>query len=392
VAGLFSLGAWGGKGTARIEGGTLNLAQWGDLLSLSVDSVLDVTGTGKVVISGNQLASAQYFIGTGQITNSVGTNVLVDYNNINVGKTTIYPAGLDLPPAQVVWDPAANPGSTGLWSECANWTGGLCPGNVTVVTFRVADAMPCTVTNAALASVVRMGNGGPGGTLIITNGASLTAVNPTEWNSIGMNNTGLVVVATGGSASYGNHLWIGYEPAADGTLIINGGTVSVGQMLGLGWNGGKGTVQVNGGTLDLAQLHPTDSIKGASVLNLTGTGTVLITGNQLTAVGNYIAAGKITANGGAGTLGYGFDPGWNKTIIQIAPPRQSITGVSVSDGNVTLTYDTTPGHIYHLETSPALAPAAWTRVAGSTTNAPGTSLMFTLPVGAGSGFYRTVSP
>lgn len=252
--------------------------------------------------------------------------------------------------------------------------------------------MPCTVTNTALASVVRMGNGGPGGTLIITNGASLTAANSTEWNSIGMNNTGLVVVATGGAASFGNHLWIGYEPAADGTLTLNGGTVSVGGMIGLGWNGGRGAAQVNDGTLNLAQLHPTDSIKGASVLNLTGRGTVMITGDQLTSVGNYIAAGKLTANGGAGTLVYGFDPGWNKTIIQIAPPRQSITGVSVTDDNVTLTYDTTPGHIYHLESSPTLAPTAWARVAGSTTNAPGTAVTFTFPVGAGSGFYRTVSP
>jgi hypothetical protein len=392
VAGLFSLGYWGGKGTARIQGGTLSLAQWDDSLSLSLDSVLDVSGTGKVVIDGNHLSSAQYFVSTGQITNSVGTNVLVDYNVITVGKTTIYPAGLDLSPAQVVWNPAANPASTGLWSECANWTGGLCPGNVTVVTFNLPDAIPCTVTNAALAGAVRVGNGGPGGTLTITNGASLTAANPTEWSSIGMNNTGLVTVATGASASFANHLWIGFDPTADGTLIVNGGTVSVGQMLGLGWNGGKGTAQVNGGTLNLAQLHPTDSIKGASVLNLTGTGTVLITGNQLTPVGNYVTAGKITADGGAGTVVYGFDPALNKTIVQVAPPRQSIAAVNVSSGNVTLSCETTPGHFYHLESTPTLAPTAWTRVAGSTTNAPGTSVTFSLPEGVGPVFYRTVSP
>lgn len=392
VAGLFAAGYWGGKGTARIQGGTLNLAQWDDFASLSSESVLDVSGTGRVVINGNRRPSVEYLISTGQITNSVGTNVLVDYNTINVGKTTIYPADLYLPPAQVVWNPAANPESTGLWNECANWTGGLCPGSVTVVTFNVPDAIPCTVTSVASAGMVRMGVGGPGGTLIITNGARLTAASPTEWNSIGMNNTGLMVVEAGASASYGNHLWIGYEPAADGTLIVNGGTVTVGAMLGLGWNGGRGTVQVNSGTLNLAQLHPTDSIKGASVLNLTGTGTVLITGNHLTAVGNYIAAGKITANGGAGTLVYGFDPGWNKTIIQVAPPRKLITGVSVSGGNVTLTYETTPGHIYHLESTPTLAPVAWTRVAGSTTNASGTSMTFSFPLGAGAAFYRTVSP
>ena len=33
-----------------------------------------------------------------------------------------------------------------------------------------------------------MGLNGPGGTLIITNGGSLSVRSPDEWNSIGMNN------------------------------------------------------------------------------------------------------------------------------------------------------------------------------------------------------------
>jgi hypothetical protein len=163
-------------------------------------------------------------------------------------------------------------------------------------------------------------------------------------------------------------------------------------MFGLGWQGGKGTAHINGGTLNLSQLHPTDSIKGASVLNLTATGTVVITGNQLTPVSNYISAGKITANGGAGTVAYSFDSGANKTTLQVAPPRQSVTGVTASGGNTTLTYQTTPGHIYHIEGTPSLSPASWTRVAGSTTNATGASVTFSFPTSGDQTFYRTVSP
>ena len=115
------------------------------------------------------------YLSTGQITNSSGTGLVVDYNIINVGKTTIYPVGLDLPPAQVVWNPALNFDDTnGLWNVSTNWSVGMCPGVTTIVTFNVPDAIPCIVNNAAIARYVAMGIGGPGGTLIITNGGSLT--------------------------------------------------------------------------------------------------------------------------------------------------------------------------------------------------------------------------
>jgi hypothetical protein len=392
VANMFGLGWQGGKGTAQVKGGTLNLSQWDDSFSIQGQSVLDVSGTGKVVMNGDHQASVNAYIASGNITadGGVGT-VVVDYNIINVGKTTVYPLGLYLPPAQDVWNPAANPATTGLWSESANWTSALVPGDVTFVTFNVPDAIPCTVTNAAVASVVRIGSGGPGGTLIITNGASLTALNGGEWNSIGMSSNGLMVVENGASVSFANHLWVGFDPTAEGTLIMNGGTVSVGQMFGLGWNGGTGTAQINGGTLNLAQLSPTDSIKGASVLNLTGLGTVVITGNQLAPVGNYISAGKITANGGP-NVAYSYDSGANKTTLQVAPPQQSITIVTASGGNMTITYQTTPGHIYHIESTASLSPASWARVAGSTTTATGGSASFTFPVTGAQTFYRTVSP
>jgi hypothetical protein len=396
VSGMFDLGGNGGKGTAQIKGGTLNLAQFDDYASMGGPSMagtalLDITGTGKVVINGDHQLAANYYISTGQITNSVGTNVLVDYNILNVGKTTIYPAGLYIPPAQVVWNPAANPSTTGLWDECANWTTGLCPGNVTVVTFNVPDAIACTVTNAVVAGYVAMGSGGPGGTLIITNGGSLTTF-ADNWCAVGYNSNALMVVENGGSASFASHLWVGFNATADGTFIMNGGTVSVGGAFGLGYSGGKGTAQIHGGTLNLAQWNDTQSIQGASLLDLAGTGTVMMTGNHLNSVSNYVSGGKITANGGAGTVAYGYDSGLNKTIVQVAPPRQSVTAVSVSGGNATITCQTTPGHFYAIQSSTNVSPTAWTRVAGTTTNATGTSVTLTFPASGDQRFYRTVSP
>jgi hypothetical protein len=398
VAGMFNLGSWGGgKGTAQIKGGTLNLAQWGYLDSMQGNSLLEVSGTGRVIINGDQTGSVNYYISAGQITNHAGPDTLVvDYNNINVGKTTIYPLGIYIPPAQVTWNPALNLLDTdGLWNNFTNWSSGVGPSNVTIVTFKITDAIPCTVTNAAFASAVRIGNGGPGGTLIITNGGSLTSSSADEWNSIGMNNTGLMVVENGGSASFGQHLWIGYSATADGTLLMNGGTVSVAGMFGLGWTGGKGTANINGGTLNLSQWSASSpgSIAGTSVLAVAGTGKVVITGNYSDSVSNYVSLGKITANGGPNVF-YSYDPAVNKTTISavlLPAPKQSITAVSVSGGSVTLTYQTTHQHTYHIESTPSLSPASWAPVAGSTNAATGVPVTFTFPVSGSQRFYRTVS-
>jgi hypothetical protein len=395
VADAFGLGWQGGKGTVRINGGTLNLAQWDDSAAIQGESVLDVAGTGKVVINGDHQSSVESYVAAGQITASGGTGtVLVDYNNIHLGKTTIYPSGLYLPPEQATWNPALNfPDVNGLWNVSSNWSGGIGPSNVTTVLLNVPDAIPCIVANAAVAKVTRLGLNGPGGTLIITNGGSLVCVSADDWNSIGMNNTGLMVVENGGSASFGNHLWIGFDSAAEGTLILNGGSVSVGQMFGLGWNGGKGTALIRGGTLNLSQWHPTDSIKGASVLDVAGTGKVVINGNWVTSVTDYVSAGKITANGGP-TVFFGYDAGANQTTISAVPllaPRQSITAISVSGGNVSITYQTTAQHTYYLEETPSLAPASWTPVPGSTNAATGAPVTFSFPESGTPMFYRTVS-
>lgn len=398
VASVFGLGWQGGTGTARIKGGTLNLAQWDDVSSIQGASVLEVAGTGKVVINGNHVGSVESYVSSGQIIANGGAGtVVVDYDNLNVGKTTIYPLGIYIAPEQVAWNPALNTGDVnGLWNVSSNWTGGVGPSNVTTVLFNVADAIPCTVTNAAFAKVLRMGLNGVGGTLTIANGGSLVCSGADDWNSIGMNNTGLLVVEDGASASFGNHLWIGFDTVAEGTLTMNGGTVSVGQMFGLGWNGGKGTANINGGTLYLSQWSSSNpgSIAGDSMLNVAGTGKVVITGDQSASVSNYVSAGKITANGGSNVY-YAYDAGANKTTISavmLPPLQQSITAVSFSDGKMSITYQTTASHQYHLESTPSLSPFAWTPVIDSTNMASGAPVTFTFPAGSGQMFYRTVSP
>ena len=191
---------------------------------------------------------------------------------------------------------------------------------MTKVTFNVVGAIPCTVTNAALADYVVMGDNGPGGTLIITNGGSL-ACGAVNASVIGYNSNALMVVENGGSASFGYQLWIGLDPDSDGTLIMNGGTVSVAGMFGLGWQGGKGTAQINGGTLNLSQWDDFASIQGASVLDVSGTGKVVINGDHQLSVNDYVSTGQITNSGGAGTWW------WTITTSMWARPRSTRSGL-----------------------------------------------------------------
>jgi Alpha-1,3-glucanase catalytic domain D1/Alpha-1,3-glucanase catalytic domain D2 len=77
------------------------------------------------------------------------------------------------------------------------------------------------------------------------------------------------------------------------------------------------------------------------------------------------------------------------------PPAQNIFGVTLNgDGSLTLNYAATPGYPYRIETATNLAPAIWSAVAGSVTNATTAAVTFTdaNALGAGQRYYRTVSP
>src|SRR5882672_2894703 len=276
------------------------------------------------------------------------------------------------------WNPAGNPSGNGLWTESANWTGGQVANSTNKVVLNVSGARACLVNSAVSAGQVAAGDNGPGGFLIVTNGGSLAA-SATDWSAIGYNNTILMIVESGGSASFGNHLWVGFDPGSDGTLIMNGGTVSVAGMFGLGWNGGKGTVHVSGGTLNLSQWSPSSpgSIVGTSVLDI-GAGTVVITGNQVSSVSNFISSGKITGYGGTGMVNNVFN-GITTTLIATpgsGPPATnvvSILSIKLVNPNLVLSWPTSAVY-YVLKSATNLAtPVIWKTVTNAVITSNGTN-------------------
>ncbi len=295
-----------------------------------------------------------------------------------------------------VWNPAANPAGNGSWSESANWTGGKTPNSTNKVVFNVSGARPCVVNSPAVTGQMVAGDNGPGGTLVVTNGGSLAA-SATAWSAIGYNHTNLMVIESGGTASFGSHLWLGFDPAANGTLIMNGGTVSVAGMVGLGWNGGTGTARVKGGTLNLAQWNASQSLSGASVLDI-GAGTVVLAGNQLTSVTNYINTGKLTGYGGTGSVVADYNTrNAGKTTLTAtpgsSPPITCETGflsISVSLSNVLLSWPTSAVY-YAVQSATNLGPApvAWVTVTNRALTSKGVIQVTLKRVGEGM-FYRLV--
>jgi Pectate lyase superfamily protein/Divergent InlB B-repeat domain len=72
-----------------------------------------------------------------------------------------------------------------------------------------------------------------------------------------------------------------------------------------------------------------------------------------------------------------------------------VTGIMIGgDGSVTVSYSTTSGLTYHVETTTNLTSSAWTTVPGSTSNAAGSIIIFIDPnaVGDPQRFYRIGSP
>ena len=232
-----------------------------------------------------------------------------------------------------VWNPAANPSSTGLWSEDANWTSSAVPDSTYKVVFNVPGAMPCTINSAATAYQLVLGDGGPGEVILASGGSLSTGA---IWTGIGYDNVASMTLQNGSSAIFGQHLWVGFNAGAIGTLTLDGGEATVSDMFGLGWNGGTGYAEINAGTLRLMNWSDTDSIKGASVLNISG-GQVVITGDRTASVDAFIGAGKITGYDGIGIVERVFDSGANTTTLTAVIPEPTtlaLLGLGVLAGVV----------------------------------------------------------
>jgi len=288
------------------------------------------------------------------------------------------------------WNPAGNPTqpSDYIWTTPGNWSGGIVPAHGYKAYFN-AGAGPCVVSNTVGGCQLSIGDGGPGGVLIITNGGSLSAGDNTAgnndnyaWTAIGYSSTGEMDIESGGAVTFNYHLWIGLNPGAIGTFNMNGGTASVAGVFGLGFSGGTGIVHINGGVLSLSQWAA-NAIQGSGSMLDIGGGSVVIAGNQVASVNGFIASGKITAYGGTGTVACIYNGTANSTTIT-GTKSSSASGnpylsIQLTTPNLTLSWPTSSIYYGLQATTNLVSPVVWRSLTNTAVTTNGTNEV-TLPL------------
>jgi hypothetical protein len=134
---------------------------------------------------------------------------------------------------------------------------------------------------------------------------------------------------TGGTLEVAEWIWWGDGADSFAILDMSGGTVSVTDEFELGWGGGAGTLTITGGTINAGEaVVPTGSgafgllylnggtynvtkpggleVNATGMVDITG-GTLVLEGDETAKVNDLVAAGQITAYGGAGQINVDFD-------------------------------------------------------------------------------------
>ena len=250
------------------------------------------------------------------------------------------------------------------WNDPLNWGGGLeipwiTDTNTADSQYTDLDAagfnqdvgsiVICLVTNDTQVGQLYLGyNGGGGGILEITNGAAFQTGYDGEWTGVGyVAGPGTMILGPGSSFTCGSHLWIGQGVNSQGTVIDNGGTISLtGGQFGLSWSGAGGTNYAyftNNAHLYLSQVAPSTlgypgaSITNVGILDIGAGSSVVISNNNFTTYSATLGGQSVNllncwetnhqliAYEGAGTIQAIYNAAGNFTTLVGIPPVSTST-------------------------------------------------------------------
>jgi hypothetical protein len=187
----------------------------------------------------------------------------------------------------------------------------------------------CVVTNDTVCEQIIDGNGAGGGTLIVTNGASLSTGLEGEWTGVGFEaGPAYLLIEPGSTVTMGSHLWAGQGVNNFGEVVINNGTLQIGGQLGLGWNGTGGTNYMfvtNNSTLYLNQWasatlgEPGNASTG--ILDLDTGSSIVITNNYgLSSFQPVTNLDELISDEGTGTIIWSYNSADNLTTVSAVLP------------------------------------------------------------------------
>ncbi|MCJ7776841.1 MAG: PEP-CTERM sorting domain-containing protein [Sedimentisphaerales bacterium] len=223
-------------------------------------------------------------------------------------------------------------GGTDDWNTPANWSMGHVPYNGALNATGYADVLneeakingatgtgPVIGTGDVVSAYrVFVGSTGYGeltidGGTLLTNGYMTSAYVVTTTSALVTMKSGTVQIGfTGGT---NGHWYLGRYGAT--TFNMSGGDFTIMNDLNIGqYASGNGTVNLSGGTLTASTLKKT----GTAHIDITGSGKLVLLGDDTAVVSNWIISDWMTGNGNAWDIQYVYNPTTNKTTVWVPEP------------------------------------------------------------------------
>jgi hypothetical protein len=230
------------------------------------------------------------------------------------------------------------------WNVAANWDTNLVPVNGEKIQFSATNAVGALITSAAECGQLVVGDGGsnPLQQLTIYNGGSLNTYGSGTWAAAGYNSPGAITVERGGAMITEHRVGVGLVasgiPANPSYLNVNGGFVDIAGNLQVGNTNHSGFVTINSGILEANGIeYQNYATQAQSNINVRH-GTLIVNQDVTGDVPTWLADGKLTGFGGAGTVNYAF--AGNVTTITANDPlaRMPKMDAIVSAGDVDLSW------------------------------------------------------
>ncbi|UCG59582.1 MAG: hypothetical protein JSU70_08705 [Phycisphaerales bacterium] len=271
--------------------------------------------------------------------------------------------------AEIFWSDG-DPEHNHLWTDPDNWEGGVVPGpgDEAQILSPEADAGHGPIIQAPmdlkLAGIKNELEGRPGKPELTMTGGNLELTDFVWWGDY--DNIEAFWYHKGGNVTVANEFELGWGPGTGGagTLEMTGGTISAAELVIPTGSGAYGRFYLRGGTFTVRDVGGLE-MNANGLIDITE-GTLLLEGDQTTAINSLITDGQITAYDGAGyfDIDYGMrNPG--KTTLTAAPITEKAYRPDPPDGAVNVTTPLLkwePGlkalsHEVYLGTSQKLGPA-----------------------------------